>query len=114
MLFVVVAQPLYLLPIEQQLPITLTLVMVGLFLKKPIIRDESKVAKPVALLGRVTDLVLVVGSAVAGLYIVINYAKIIFRQGAFTPLDNVMALILLLLVLEGVRRASAGRTTRRG
>ena len=105
MLFVVVAQPLYLLPIEQQLPITLTLVMVGLFLKKPIIRDESKVAKPVALLGRVTDLVLVVGSAVAGLYIVINYAKIIFRQGAFTPLDNVMALILLLLVLEGVRRA---------
>src|SRR5690606_19016106 len=80
-------------------------VMVGLFLKKPLVRDESKVAKPVAWLGRATDLVLIVGSAVAGIYIVVNYAKIIFRQGAFTPLDNVAALVLLVLVLEGVRRA---------
>ena len=105
MLFVVVAQPLYLLPIEQQLPITLTLVMVGLFLKKPTVRDEAKASRGLVVFGRTLDLVLVVGSAIAGIYMVVNYAKIIFRQGAFTPLDNVVALILLALVLEGVRRA---------
>ncbi len=105
MLFVVVAQPLYLLPIEQQLPITLTLVMVGLFLKKPTIKDETKASRPMVVFGRVLDLALIVGSAVAGIYMAVNYAKIIFRQGAFTSLDNVVGLILLFLVLEGVRRA---------
>ena len=105
MLFVVVAQPLYLLPVEQQLPITLTLVMVGLFLKRPTIRDEEKAHRAVVVFGRSLDLVLVLGSALAGLYMAVNYAKIIFRQGAFTPLDNVVALILTILVIEGVRRA---------
>ena len=105
MLFVVVAQPLYLLPIEQQLPITLTLVMVGLFLKKPTVRDEEKVSRGLVVFGRSLDLLLILGSAIAGIYMAINYAKIIFRQGAFTSFDNVVALILLFLVLEGVRRA---------
>ncbi|HLV10995.1 MAG TPA: TRAP transporter fused permease subunit, partial [Trueperaceae bacterium] len=105
MLFVVVVQPLYLLPVEQQLPITLTLVMVGLFLKRPTVRDEAKASRPVVLLGRGVDLVLIVASAVAGAYVAMNYAAIIFRQGAFTPTDNFMAMVLLVLVLEGVRRA---------
>lgn len=104
MLFVVVVQPLYLLPVEQQLPITLTLVMVGLFLKRPTIRDEKKVNNGVRVIGRTIDLLFVAGSAVVGIYIATNYAQIIFRQGAFTATDNVMALILLFLVLESVRR----------
>ncbi len=105
MLFVVVVQPLYLLPVEQQLPMTLTLVMVGLFLKRPTVRDEANASRPVVLLGRGVDLVLIVASAVAGAYVAMNYAAIIFRQGAFTPTDNFMAMVLLVLVLEGVRRA---------
>ena len=105
MMFVVVVQPLYLLPIEQQLPVTLTLVMVGLFLKRPTVRDESKASRAAVIAGRALDLVLIVGSAVAGAYVAANYAAIIFRQGAFTATDNAMALVLLVLVLEGVRRA---------
>jgi TRAP transporter 4TM/12TM fusion protein len=105
MLFVVAVQPLYLLPIEQQLPVTLTLVMVGLFLKRPTIRDESKAGRAAVLAGRAVDLALILAAAVAGTYVAVNYAAIIFRQGAFTPTDNLMALALLALVLEGVRRA---------
>lgn len=105
MLFVVVAQPLYLLPIEQQLPITLTLVMVGLFLKRPTIKDEKKAPRAVVVFGRTLDLALVLASALAGLYMAVNYATIIFRQGAFTPADTVVALVLTVLVVEGVRRA---------
>src|SRR5690606_41005228 len=91
MLFVVVVQPLSLLPIEQQLPVTLTLVMVGLFLKRPTVRDESKASRAAVIAGRALDLVLIVGSAVAGAYVAANYAAIIFRQGAFTAPDNAMA-----------------------
>ncbi|HEX7003643.1 MAG TPA: TRAP transporter fused permease subunit [Trueperaceae bacterium] len=102
-LFVTTVQPLYLLPIEQQLPITLMLVMVGLFLRRPLFRSE-RLAR-VGSVGVAIDLLLVVASVVVGLYVALNYHDIIFRQGAFTRADLWISLIGLFLTLEAVRRS---------
>lgn len=102
-LFVVTVQPLYLLPIEQQLPITLMLVMVGLFLKRPTVRAD----RPTWLRwpGNALDLLLIAAAISVGLYVTLNYKAIIFRQGAFTPLDLWVSLAGLFLTLESVRRS---------
>jgi TRAP transporter 4TM/12TM fusion protein len=102
-LFVTTVQPLYLLPTEQQLPITLMLVMVGLFLKRPLFRSER--LKSLSGVGLVVDLLLVVGAVAVGLYVALNYRDIIFRQGAFTTADLWISLAGLFLTLEAVRRS---------
>jgi len=104
-LLVVVALPLYLMPIEQLLPIVLLLVMAGMFLRRPLVRKREKRSKVLLRLSDAVDLVGVVASVVVGAYIAINYNAIIFRQGAFTPTDQLMAVIAIPLVLEAVRRA---------
>jgi len=98
--FVTVVQPLYLLPIEQQLPITLMLVMVGLFLHRPILRDRMTSIWVFAV-----DFVFIVAAIIVGAYITLNYEAIIFRQGAFTGPDGIISIIAVLLVLDSVRRA---------
>lgn len=106
-LFVLIVQPLYLLPIEQQLPIALALSMMGLFAGKPIFgkRNSDSEGGPAALLAAVIDGVLILMTLVTGWYIAANYMDIIFRQDAFTPTDNAVALLVTLLTLEAVRRA---------
>jgi len=104
-LFVVVAQPLYLLPIERLLPITLMLVMVGLFAKKPLVAPKEHRARWLVNAGTTLDLVLFAGAILVGLYVAINYEAIIFRQGAFTGTDQVVSLIGLFLTFEAVRRS---------
>lgn len=105
LLFVVVVQPLYLLPLDQVLPFTLMLVMVGLFLTHPLISTEQGRNRWLASLGDLVDLVLVIAAVAVGLYIGINYSAIIFRQGAFTHTDEIVSMIGLVLTFETVRRA---------
>lgn len=103
LMFVVVVQPLYLLPLDQVLPFVLMLVMVGLFLKRPIIRSEAGVRWYLS--GLFLDMAMIAGAVAVGVYIGVNYSAIIFRQGAFTGTDTVMALIGLVLTFETVRRS---------
>lgn len=105
LLFVIVVQPLYLLPLDQVLPFTLMLVMVGLFLRRPLVAPRTGRATQLVALGVVVDLVLVAGAVIVGFYIGINYSAIIFRQGAFTHSDGIIALIGLILTFETVRRS---------
>ncbi len=105
LLFITFAQPLYLLPIEQQLPITLMLVMIGLFFNRPFVLLKDCGAKGRTALLFVVDTLFVLAAVVVGLYITINYKAIIFRQGAFTQQDAVISIIAVFLVLDAVRRA---------
>lgn len=104
-LFVTIVQPLYLLPIEQQLPITLMLVMIGLFLRRPFLTQSETTRVAVRVLNIVVDGTFVIGAVVVGGYIAIHFRAIIFRQGAFTAQDLLYSYIAVLLVLEGVRRS---------
>ncbi|MBO8140800.1 MAG: TRAP transporter fused permease subunit [Firmicutes bacterium] len=100
-LLVVIVQPLYLMPIEQQLPIVLALSLMGLFARTPLFRREGK---PAALAAGLADLVLVLAAAVTGYYVAAHYQEIIGRQGAFTAADVRVSLVALVLVIEAVRR----------
>lgn len=104
-LSVTIVQPLYLLPIEQLLPIVLLLVMLGLFLRKPLVREPERRAKAWVAAGDVIDVLLAATAVVTGAYVAANYQGIIFRQGAFTPTDMLVASIAVPLVLEAVRRS---------
>ncbi|HYW75102.1 MAG TPA: TRAP transporter fused permease subunit [Gammaproteobacteria bacterium] len=103
LVFVVVVQPLYLLPLDQVLPFVLMPVMVGLFLKRPLI--SSTAGGRWYATGLFLDMAMIVGAVLVGVYIGVNYSAIIFRQGAFTGTDEVIALIGLVLTLETVRRS---------
>lgn len=105
LLFITVAQPLYLLPVEQQLPITLMLVMIGLFFYSPFIKLSDGNGNHGQVFLFLLDSLFVVAAIVVGLYITVNYHEIIFRQGAFTATDAVVSIIAVLLVLDAVRRA---------
>ena len=105
LVFITFVQPLYLLPIEQQLPITLMFVMIGLFYQRPFILSGEKRGKSVEAVLFALDTLFVAAAIVIGLYITLNYHAIIYRQGAFTPLDAVMSVIAVILVLDAVRRA---------
>ncbi len=50
------------------------------------------------------DAVLAVIGALAPMYIIVNYQKLVLRAGTATPLDIVFGVIGLLLVLEAARR----------
>lgn len=104
-LSVTIVQPLYLLPIEQLLPIVLLLVMLGLFLRRPLVREPHKRPKAWVAAGDVIDGALAATAVVTGAYVAANYESIIFRQGAFTPADMLVASIAIPLVLEAVRRS---------
>lgn len=99
--FVVVVQPLYLLPIEQQLPIVLALTLMGLFAAKPL----RSTAGPDRVVGDFIDLLLVVAAAATGFYMADNYQAIIHRQGAFTPTDIQVSVVAVIIVLEAIRRS---------
>ncbi|MCX7786142.1 MAG: TRAP transporter permease [Spirochaetes bacterium] len=103
--FVSIAQPLYLLPIEQQLPITLALVLMGLFAHRPIfsLQTGDRSFRKVFVNG--IDAILILIVLAVGVYLSINYSKIIFRQGDFTSFDLIVSILVAILVFEGVRRA---------
>ncbi len=109
LLFITIVQPLYLLPIEQQLPITLMLVMTGLFYSRPFIKRPAlkrlELKKGFEAVLFVVDSFFVLAAIAVGLYITINYKAIIFRQGDFTANDAVISIIAVLLVLDAVRRS---------
>lgn len=105
LLFVVIVQPLYILPLDQVLPFTLMLVMVGLFLHRPLLKPGSGKPNWMVLIAGVIDLLLIAGAVLVGFYIGINFSAIIFRQGAFTHDDQIIALIGLILTFETVRRS---------
>ena len=105
LLFITFVQPLYLLPIEQQLPITLMLVMIGLFYHRPFFKVKEAPGKQGSLSLFVLDTLFVMAAIVVGLYITINYHAIIYRQGAFTAMDGVISVIAVVLVFDAVRRA---------
>ena len=50
------------------------------------------------------DALLAVAGALAPMYIIINYQKLVLRAGTATPLDIVFGVIGILLVLEAARR----------
>ncbi|OCL25371.1 C4-dicarboxylate ABC transporter permease [Orenia metallireducens] len=52
----------------------------------------------------IIDYILAGLSVVVAAYIVINYKDLVARAGIYTTLDQVMAVIAILLVLEGTRR----------
>lgn len=101
--FVVIVQPLYLLATELQLPIILAVALIGLFARKPILGASEKPSVRNA--SAIIDGVLILATTVAGLYLSVNYLAIIFRQGAFTHTDIVIAIVISALALEAVRRA---------
>ena len=103
--FIIVAQPLYLLPIERQLTITLTLVMTGLFYYRPFLKFSSSRQSVGRVLLFSIDSVFAIAAVAAGIYITLYYDAIIFRQGAFTAADSVFAVILVFLALDSVRRS---------
>ncbi len=105
LVFITFAQPLYLLPIEQQLPITLMLVMIGLFYQRPFILSIEKRGKKAETMLFLLDSLFVAASVAVGLYITLNYHAIIYRQGAFTPMDAVVSIVAVVLTLDAVRRA---------
>jgi len=103
-LYVVAVQPLYLRPIEQTLPIVLGLVLVGVFLKRPLFGKRKNAGPALRRVGDVVDGALVLASALATGFVATQYAAIIFRQGAFTQADLVVSVITVVLVLEAIRR----------
>ena len=105
LVFITFVQPLYLLPIEQQLPITLMLVMIGLFYHRPFIKSKGEMKKLGSISLLVFDSLFVVAAIGVGLYITLNYYAIIYRQGAFTSIDSVVSVVAVVLVLDAVRRA---------
>ena len=102
LLFVVVAQPLYLLPVEQQLPVVLGLVVLTILAATPLAGQRSGVR---AALGQAVDLVLAVAGVGFAVYLGRHYQDIIGRQGAFTAVDTAVAAAGLVVVLEAVRRS---------
>lgn len=50
------------------------------------------------------DALLAVAGALAPMYIIINYQKLVLRAGTATPMDIVFGIIGILLVLEAARR----------
>ncbi|ADQ14151.1 TRAP transporter permease [Halanaerobium hydrogeniformans] len=50
------------------------------------------------------DLLFVLGSIAVSSYIIINYEVLVRRAGMFTQLDNIMAVLAIIIVLEGTRR----------
>nr|WP_319472637.1 TRAP transporter fused permease subunit [uncultured Sphaerochaeta sp.] len=105
LVFITFVQPLYLLPIEQQLPITLMLVMIGLFYHRPFIKVKEEKGKQGSIPMLILDSLFVVAAIVVGLYITLNYHAIIYRQGAFTAMDAVISVVAVVLVFDAVRRA---------
>ena len=103
--FITLVQPLYLLPIEQQLPITLMLVMIGLYYHTPFIKTKKEIGKIGSIALLIVDSLFVLAAIGVGLYITLNYYSIIYRQGAFTPMDTVVAIVAVVLVFDAVRRA---------
>lgn len=103
-LFVVIVQPLFLMPLEQVLPFTLMLVMAGLFMRRPLLGPDKAYPAFLVAAGTLIDLVLLAAALLVGFYIGINYQGIVMRQGAFTQPDEIIAIIGLLLTLETVRR----------
>ena len=51
------------------------------------------------------DLILALGSIAISSYIVLNYEALVHRAGMYTQLDHFMAIIAIIIVLEGTRRA---------
>ena len=99
--FIVVVQPLYLLPQEQVLPIFLSLMLVFIYLRYPLIEGGG------GLVGSLLDVLLALISPTVGLYIVINYEELFFeRAGLANPTDVLFGVLAVLLVLEAVRRST--------
>ncbi|MFW5719395.1 MAG: TRAP transporter permease, partial [Halanaerobium sp.] len=51
------------------------------------------------------DLILALGSIAISSYIVVNYETLVHRAGMYTQLDQFMAILAIIIVLEGTRRA---------
>jgi len=51
------------------------------------------------------DLVLALGSIAISSYIIINYEALVHRAGMYNQLDQFMAILAIIIVLEGTRRA---------
>lgn len=102
--FVVVVQPLYLLPIEQQLPVVLGLVLAGVFLKRPLFGKRAATSRPLRRIGHALDLPLAAAALYASGYLALNFTAVIFRQGAFLPADLPVSILTVALVLEAIRR----------
>jgi len=51
------------------------------------------------------DLILALGSIAISSYIIVNYEALVRRAGMYTQLDQFMAILAIIIVLEGTRRA---------
>mgnify|MGYP000232115054 FL=1 len=51
------------------------------------------------------DLILALGSIAISSYIIFNYESLVRRAGMYTQLDQFMAILAIIIVLEGTRRA---------
>jgi TRAP transporter 4TM/12TM fusion protein len=51
------------------------------------------------------DLILALGSIAISSYIIVNYEGLVRRAGMYTQLDQFMAILAIIIVLEGTRRA---------
>lgn len=51
------------------------------------------------------DLILALGSIAISSYIIFNYEALVYRAGMYTQLDQFMAILAIIIVLEGTRRA---------
>ena len=50
------------------------------------------------------DLLFALGSIAISSYIIVNYEVLVRRAGMFTQVDNIMAILAMVIVLEGTRR----------
>ncbi|RAK08120.1 TRAP transporter 4TM/12TM fusion protein [Halanaerobium saccharolyticum] len=51
------------------------------------------------------DLILALGSIAISSYIIVNYEALVHRAGMYTQVDHFMAILAIIIVLEGTRRA---------
>ncbi|MEC9490248.1 MAG: TRAP transporter permease [Halanaerobiales bacterium] len=71
-----------------------------IFLLYPAVKDKKK-----SKLILTIDLILALGSIAISSYIIFNYVELVHRAGMYTQVDQMMAILAIIIVLEGTRRA---------
>ncbi|TDO85272.1 TRAP transporter 4TM/12TM fusion protein [Halanaerobium saccharolyticum] len=71
-----------------------------IFLLYPAVKDKKESKFILAL-----DLILALGSIAISSYIIFNYVELVHRAGMYTQVDQMMAILAIIIVLEGTRRA---------
>lgn len=82
-----------------QRDIHLVFILVLTFLTFPVLKRGKKDQ------ATILDWILIILAVASGLYIVVFYQDIVMRAGAYTTMDTIFGIIMILLLLEATRRS---------